>query len=133
MLRNLMNMKRTTRDNEAMTTANLLSNWEMVAGPEQLTIRPTGSVLSQNDLADLAARLQNLGISACEVVEFDLSGVDLIGPQWTVVLATLVHLSRKLAATCRLTGLHGQPAAAVDLYRRSSSLMRLVATKRTAA
>lgn len=130
MLRDLLKMNRAAKNNAA---DSLLSAWEVVAGPDRLTIRPTGSELSQQDLAILAARLEALGVSAREEIEFDLSGVERIGPQWTVVLATLVHISRRVAATCRLTGLHGQPAAAVELYRRSASLMRLVATARNAA
>lgn len=132
MLRDLLKMNRAAKNN-ATAADSLLSAWEIVAGPDRLTIRPTGSELSQQDLCILAARLEAMGVSAREEIEFDLSGVERIGPQWTVVLATLVHISRRVAATCRLTGLHGQPAAAVDLYRKSASLMRLVASARNAA
>lgn len=134
MLRNLLNRTRTNEQNTTAQTDAILARWEIVVGLDSMIIRPVGPVLTQQDLGELAARLESTQAAAADTpIEFDFSGVEKIGPQWTIVLATLVHLSRKLSANCSITGLHGQPAAAVNLYRRSASLMNLVTPARAAA
>lgn len=66
-------------------------------------------------------------------VIFDLSRIEALGPHWTLVLATFLHLAERLSAECHVTGLKAQPAAVVNLYRGHRAVRQLVQASRSAA
>lgn len=117
--------KRSTNDADCV---NLLSRWEIAVTQDGLLIRPIGPELTPQDLAPLTRRLTQCdSTGAAQRVRFDFSTVRHFGPQWTVVLAMLLDLSRRLNGAVSVSGLQGQPAAVMSLYRNNQSLRRLIA------
>ncbi len=106
----------------------ILAIWEVAVTREGLEVRPIGSELCPQDIALLARRLTqcDFSLTAAQVV-MDFSNVRHFGPQWTVVLAMLLDLSRRLNGAVKVSGLQGQPAAVVSLYGRNRALRRLMA------
>lgn len=113
--------------------AVLIARWEIVAEPDCLRVRPTGDELTPADMSlmtDTIGRLDQTE-TAMRIV-FDFSGVQNFGPSWTPIVASLVQIARRFPKLCQIVGLHGQPAAAVDLYRNNKTLMGMF-SRRTAA
>lgn len=107
---------------------SILAIWEVAVTREGFMVRPIGSELSPRDIALLARRLTACDSSlTADRVVMDFSNVNHFGPQWTVVLAMLLDLSRRLNGAVTVSGLHGQPAAVASLYGRNRSLRRLLA------
>ena len=113
-------------------TSDLLTTCLLVASDDGvLQVRPLESTLTGAELAAILRSLSSSDVAdGLKEVVFDLRNVDLIGPQWTVVLAMMIDFARRLAAKCRLVSLKGQPAAAASLYRRNAELMRLISWER---
>jgi hypothetical protein len=66
-------------------------------------------------------------------IVFDLSHVEMLGPQWTVVLALLIAFARGAVARCRVVSLHGQPAGVLGLHRHNRDVAALVSDQATLA
>lgn len=97
-----------------------------------LRVQPAGPRLSSEDTARLLGQLRGWQARGdLKEVVFDLSQIETIGPQWTVVLALLIGFARSIKARCRIVSLHGQPAAVVGLYRRNRDVALLVEVQKT--
>ncbi len=92
-----------------------------------LRVLLTGPRLDVRELDAMVKRLRDViaGDTPNEIV-FDFTGVETIGPHWTLVLALLMRFARAIRTKCRVVSLHGQPAAVVSLYHRNTELGRLV-------
>ncbi len=130
-----MRWRRTDADLGAMTSA---AEWEpecwrfKASTAGSLRIQPAGPTLSHEELAWLLDRLQRRHADAgVEEIVFDLSRVEAIGPQWTLVLALLIGFARSVKARCRVVSLHGQPANVVQLYRRNHDVALLLSGQTT--
>ena len=106
----------------------LLRRWRLTASVGgSLRIEAAGPTLSPLQLKELVQRLREASCSAdLKEIVFDLSRVESIEPQWSIVLAMFILLDRCSACQCRLEGLHGQPALAVELYRRNRDVRSLL-------
>ncbi|MFQ5424990.1 MAG: hypothetical protein ACE5F9_13565 [Phycisphaerae bacterium] len=106
----------------------LLARWRFAASVHgRLWVQPVSRLLSAAELVTFLKRIQRADSSVrFREVVFDLSEVETIGPQWTLVLALLVDFARRVEARCKVVSLHGQPAAAAALYRRNRELMSLI-------
>jgi len=95
-----------------------------------MLLQPTVAVLDAKALATLSGLVR----AACndetirEVI-IDMSCVTEVGPQFTVMFASLMNLARSVNAKCRIVGLRGKAAAAASLYRTSRELMWLLGPK----
>jgi anti-anti-sigma regulatory factor len=107
----------------------LLEICDLVAAADgRLWIRPLSPTLTAAELGGILQALKHSDLgSTFQQVVFDLSRVEMMGPQWTVILAMLMDFARQTAARCRIASLKEQPAAVVRLYRLSTELMRLIA------
>lgn len=128
--------RRNRKLDEALDNAEqIMARWSFaIEAGGVLAIRPTGHALAAAELSDFLQRVS----AACrnemvDEVVFDLSEVEVIGPQWTLVLALLIDFARNVDARCRVVALQGQPAAAASLYRRNRELMGLIEFKSLAA
>ena len=110
----------------------LLATCLLVASDDGvLQVRPLETTLTGVELAAILRSLNAAEVAqGLKEVVFDLRNVELIGPQWTVVLAMMIDFARRLAARCRLVSLKQQPAAAASVYRHSPELMRLIDRER---
>jgi len=92
-----------------------------------LRVQPKGPTLAPEELGGLLGevRRRHTDLASQEVV-FDLSRVEMIGPQWTLALAFLIDFARHIATRCRVVSLHGQPAAVMELYRCNRDVASLV-------
>jgi len=99
----------------------------VAAADGRLWVQPTAATLVAAELGEILVGLSRSGVGAgsTEIV-FDLSRVEVIGPQWTVILAMLMNFARQTSARCRIASLKAQPAAVVALYRVSVELMKLI-------
>jgi anti-anti-sigma regulatory factor len=114
--------------NSAEST-RLLDVCDLAAAADgRLWIRPLAPILTAAELGEILPVLKTseLGATFQEIV-FDLSRVEMMGPQWTVILAMLMDFARQTTVRCRIASLKDQPAAVVGLYRLSTELMRLIA------
>ena len=92
-----------------------------------LHVQPLAATLTTAELAEIIGCLSRASATeGLKEIVFDLRHVEVIGPQWTVVLAMLIDFARRLDAKCKLISLNEQPAAAASLYRRSAELMKLI-------
>jgi hypothetical protein len=83
--------------------------------------------LGHEQLCKLIDQLQRERIDAgCREVVFDLSRVEKIGPQWTVVLAHLISFAHSCPARCRVISLQRQPASVFELYHRNREVASLL-------
>ncbi len=106
----------------------LLARWRFAASADgRLWVQPAGRRLSAADLVTFLQRIRRADSSVrFREVVFDLSEVESIGPQWTLVLALLMDFARRVEARCTIVSLHGQPAAAAALYHHNRELMSLI-------
>jgi anti-anti-sigma regulatory factor len=116
--------RRTTTDD----SCKILSVCHLVACDNgTLHLQPLSATLTTAELAEIIRCLSRVSVTEnLKEIVFDLRHVEVIGPQWTVVLAMLIDFARRLDAKCRLISLNEQPAAAASLYRRSAELMKLI-------
>lgn len=120
-----------TRNEES--ASEMLSRWEIVAEPNCIRVRPTSDELTPGDMALFAEKAVQLEQSeAPSRIVFDFTGVRRFGPSWTPIVAGLVQIARRFPRVCEIVGLHGQPEAAVELYRNNKTLMGMV-PRRSAA
>ena len=105
-----------------------LPQWSVDSSADgMLHVQPAGPTLTHDEIAAMIRELRDrYCATACSEVLFDLSRVETIEPQWTLVLALLIAFARTVTARCRLVGLHGQPAAVIELYRRNRDVASLV-------
>ena len=84
--------------------------------PGVLHVRKRGPALRYEEIRKIAQGLlaQQLDQTLSEIV-FDFSNVREIVAPWTPVVAQLIDFARQSHAACRITALHGQPAAIVAL------------------
>lgn len=110
---------------------NLLNRFCFLAlDSGSMGVQPTTSTLNPGDVADvLAGLLLNDVLSGLSEVVFDLSRVETIAPNWTLVLAMLIDFARKAGMPCRVIGMQAQPAAAAAMYRMNKELRGLISAK----
>lgn len=95
-----------------------------------MQIQPTDAVLEGAALQAISKLVRSACTdSTIREVILDLSQVNEVGPQFTVMFASLMKLARTVGAKCRIIGLHGKPAAAASLYRNSLELSHLLGSK----
>lgn len=95
-----------------------------------MQIQPTDAVLEGAALQTISKLVRSACTdSTIHEVILDLSQVSEVGPQFTVMFASLMKLARTVSAKCRIIGLHGKPAAAASLYRNSLELNQLLTPK----
>jgi hypothetical protein len=84
--------------------------------PGVLHVRKRGPALRYEEIRKIAQGLlaQQLDQTLSEIV-FDFSNVREIVAPWTPVVAQLIDFARQSHAACRITALHGRPAAIVAL------------------
>lgn len=117
----------------AMKASQIISRWEIVAEPTCLRVRPTSDELTPEDMALFSEKVVQLEQSdAPSRIVFDFTDVKRFGPSWTPIVAGLVQIARRFPRVCEIVGLHGQPEAAVELYRNNKTLMGMV-PRRSAA
>ncbi len=68
-------------------------------------------------------------IDSSNEIVFDFAAIDMIGPHWTVVLAILVRFALARGIKCHMAALHGQPAAVVSMYHKSSRIKCSIGTE----
>ncbi len=86
-----------------------------------------GPSLGVREVDDMISALQQaIAAAAPTEIVFDFSDVEMIGPQWTLVLAFLVRFAQAVRVKCLMVSLRGQPAAVVSLYRRKCEFDRPV-------
>ncbi len=91
--------------------------WALAMSPPGvLQVRNRGPALQYEEIHEIAERLlaERLDETLSEIV-FDFSNVHEIEAPWTPVVAQLIDFARRSRALCRITALHGQPAAIVAL------------------
>jgi hypothetical protein len=113
--------------------ASLISQWEIVAEPDCIRIRPVGEELTPAAMTMMVEKI--IGLNRPDGpfrIVFDFSQVQRFGPGWTPIVAGLVQVARRLPEICEIVGLHGQPEAAVRLYRTNKTLMGMI-PRRSAA
>jgi hypothetical protein len=121
---------RSEKRNAAESAADILARWEIRIAPEGMVLRPRTTTVGAEDMRRIAERIIEVQQTGDPMpVTFDFSGVNVIGPQWTIVLAFLVNVARRCSSRCRIVGLQGQPAAAADLYCTSRGAAALVASQ----
>lgn len=92
-----------------------------------MSIQPTNAVLDGAVLRMVSRMVRSAcSDSTIREVNIDLSNVSEVGPQWTVMFASLMELARSVSAKCRIVGLQGKTAAAASLYRNSLELNTLI-------
>lgn len=129
-----MRCKRADRALQAPTSQleQPLGRWRFAVSAGSLRVQPMGPTLSPENTARLLGQLRRRHARGdLKEVVFDLSQIETIGPQWTVVLALLIGFARSTKACCRIVSLHGQPAAVVGLYRRNRDVALLVEVQKT--
>ena len=123
MLRNLGHSASRHIVNDA---ARLLERWEFQASSDgMLRIRPRGPALEHDELIDLIRSLAASG--ACgrlRRIVFDLTRIERIGPQWTLALASQIHLARRVDTRC--VALREQPRRLMQLYGADPRVAALV-------
>jgi len=84
--------------------------------PGVLQVRSRGPELRYDDVRAIAERLlaERIDETLAEIV-FDFTDVRAIETPWTPVIAQLINFARHSSAPCRITSLHGQPAAIIGL------------------
>jgi len=110
---------------------HLLERWRFaVASDGFLWIQPAGPTLCHEDVARFLRLLQDVydPESTREIV-FDFGQVELLGPQWTLVLAHLLEFAGRVRPRVSVVSAHGQPAEVARLYRRSDAVCSLVSSK----
>jgi len=116
----------------------IIARLESVLAHATFSVNDDGVMHLQPNVAVLdGAALQTiagLARAACDdetirEVNIDMSQVSDVGPQFTVMFASLMKLARSLNAKCRVVGLQGKAAAAASLYRTSRELMWLLTPK----
>jgi len=92
-----------------------------------MSIQPTNAMLDATALRTVARMVRSAcADSTIREVNIDLSNVSEVGPQWTVMFASLMELARTVNAKCRIVGLNGKTADAASLYRNSLELSHLL-------
>lgn len=95
-----------------------------------MAIQPTNAVLEGSTLQTIARMVRSAcNDSTIREVVIDLANVSEVGPQWTIMFASLMELARTVNAKCRVVGLTGKTAAAASLYRNSLELNCLLGAK----
>lgn len=92
-----------------------------------MSIQPSNTIL-EGAVLRMVSRMVRSACSDSTIreVNIDLSNVSEVGPQWTVMFASLMELARSVSAKCRIVGLKGKTAAAASLYRNSLELNSLI-------
>lgn len=98
-------------------------------GPGELRVVLPAGALEAADLQVIVERLTDRSEPAASVIVFDFSAVDELAGPWSAHLALLIHLSKRLGCEVRATGLHGQPADVVWLYRNSPEVRALLGAR----
>jgi|GEM_PF-4449483 len=95
--------------------------------PGVLRVRGRGPSLAYADIRAMTERLlsESVDRTLSEVV-FDFTHIRRIDAPWTPVVAQLLAFSRCSAADCRITSLHGQPAAIIGLLLNDGACRKLL-------
>ena len=88
--------------------------------PGVLHVRGRAASLCYEDVRGLTERLlcAQIDKTLSEII-FDFRGVRELRAPWTPVLAKLIDFARRSRAVCRLIASEGQPAAVVNLFKKS--------------
>ena len=104
------------------------ARWDLATSlPGVLHVRKRGPALRYEEIQQVADRLLKgrLDEALSEIV-FDFGDVHEIETPWTPVVAHLIDLALNARVSCRVTGLHGQPAAIVGLLLGRGSYRSLL-------
>lgn len=121
-------MRLRRRDSDVRIVAErTLQHWRFDAAADgTLWVQPAGPTLAARQLDEtLQAILSAMDDDSIRCVVFDLGRVEVIGPQWTVVLALFLDFAERINAECHLTSLRAQPAAVARFYGRNPAVARL--------
>ncbi len=91
--------------------------WSLnMASPGVLQVRGRGPTLKYREIREISGRLlsERVHETLSEIV-FDFGNVHELEAPWTPVVAQLIDFARRSKAACKITALHGQPAAIVRL------------------
>ena len=87
-----------------------------MVSPGVLQVRGSGPILKYREIREISGRLlkERVHETLSEIV-FDFVDVHELEAPWTPVVAQLIDFARRSKAACKITALHGQPAAIVGL------------------
>ncbi len=100
-------------------TQYLLKRWRLtVSDRGAVWVRPIDATLSPEALAGLFALLTQRGDPTFpKVMLLDLAGVEIVGDQYTLLLALIKDFARRIHASCRIISARGQPLSAACFFR----------------
>lgn len=120
--------RRHDHDPDAETAERMLARFAFsVSAVGVFRIRPVGPVLSYEELDWFLERMraEQVDQTLAEIV-FDLATVEWIQTPWTAVIARFIDFARRSRARCRISALHGQPAAVVSFFSRDRVIRELL-------
>ncbi len=115
-----MPRKTQTEDDAATGEAKyLLARWEFsISCTGLLWIQPTRASLSPEELAGMFSLLaRGCDEDMPRLIKLDLSGVRIVGEQWTTIESMFVDFARQIGAEIRLVRSPSGPAASVMFTR----------------